>query len=137
MGNLTANMLRGLLAPGRHHDGDGLFLNFTPSGARSWICRIQKNGRRRDIGLGSAKKVSLAQARQRAAEVRVQVEAGIDPVLQRKKAEGIPFARRVLLGRAQSAGSNTEWIDPTIIATITSRWVLREFQTDTRSLPRR
>lgn len=79
--------------PGRHHDGDGLFLNVTPTGARSWICRVQKNGRRRDIGLGSAKKVSLAQARQRAAEVRSQVEAGIDPVLQRKKAEGIPTFR--------------------------------------------
>lgn len=93
MGNLTANMLRGSLEPGRHHDGDGLFLNVTPTGARSWICRIQKNGRRRDIGLGSAKKVSLAQARQRSAEVRSQVEAGIDPVLQRKKAEGIPTFR--------------------------------------------
>jgi integrase len=93
MGNLTANMLRGSLAPGRHHDGDGLFLNVTPTGARSWICRVQKNGRRRDIGLGSAKKVSLAQARQRSAEVRSQVEAGIDPVLQRKKAEGIPTFR--------------------------------------------
>lgn len=93
MGNLTANMLRGSLEPGRHHDGDGLFLNVTPTGARSWICRVQKNGRRRDIGLGSAKKVSLAQARQRSAEVRAQVEAGIDPVLQRKKAEGIPTFR--------------------------------------------
>lgn len=93
MGNLTANMLRGSLEPGRHHDGDGLFLNVTPTGARSWICRVQKNGRRRDIGLGSAKKVSLAQARQRSAEVRSQVEAGIDPVLQRKKAEGIPTFR--------------------------------------------
>lgn len=93
MGNLTASMLRGSLEPGRHHDGDGLFLNVTPTGARSWICRVQKNGRRRDIGLGSAKKVSLAQARQRSAEVRSQVEAGIDPVLQRKKAEGIPTFR--------------------------------------------
>lgn len=93
MGNLTANMLRGSLEPGRHYDGDGLFLNVTPTGARSWICRVQKNGRRRDIGLGSAKKVSLAQARQRSAEVRSQVEAGIDPVLQRKKAEGIPTFR--------------------------------------------
>jgi len=93
MGNLTANMLRGSLEPGRHHDGDGLFLNVTPTGARSWICRVQKNGRRRDIGLGSAKKVSLAQARQRSAEVRAQVEAGIDPVLQRKKAEGVPTFR--------------------------------------------
>ncbi|MFN3468630.1 MAG: Arm DNA-binding domain-containing protein [Novosphingobium sp.] len=66
MGNLTANMLRGSLEPGRHHDGDGLFLNVTPTGARSLICRVQKNGRRRDIGLGSAKKVSLAQSSKRA-----------------------------------------------------------------------
>lgn len=93
MGNLSATMLRSSLGKGRYHDGDGLFLSVTAKGSRSWICRVQKNGRRRDIGLGSAKKVSLAQARQRAVEVRSQVEAGLDPVTERKKADGIPTFR--------------------------------------------
>jgi hypothetical protein len=35
MGNLTANMLRRSLEPGRHHNGDGLSLNVTPTGACS------------------------------------------------------------------------------------------------------
>lgn len=60
MGGLTASAVRGSLEKGRYHDGDGLFLNVTAKGSRSWICRVQKDGCRRDIGLGSAKKVSLA-----------------------------------------------------------------------------
>jgi integrase len=52
--------------------------------------RVQKAGRRRDIGLGSATKVSLSEARRRAELVRSQMEAGLDPVAERKKAGGMP-----------------------------------------------
>lgn len=93
MGKLTAAALRMPLKPGRHGDGDGLFLLVAPGGSRSWVCRVQKDRQRRDIGLGSAKKVSLAQARQLAAEVRSQVQAGVDPVLERRRREGIPAFR--------------------------------------------
>ena len=48
---------------GRHVDGRGLHLKVSKSGARSWVARIQINGVRRDYGLGSAWKVSLAEAR--------------------------------------------------------------------------
>ena len=41
------------------------------------------------IGLGGERKVSLAKARVDAALVCSQVEAGIDPVAERKKAAGI------------------------------------------------
>ena len=40
--------------PGRHVDGRGLCLVVKPSGARTWVLRMQHNGRRRDYGLGSA-----------------------------------------------------------------------------------
>lgn len=49
--------------PGRHVDGRGLHLKVSKSGARSWVARIQINGVRRDYGLGSAWKVTLAEAR--------------------------------------------------------------------------
>jgi integrase len=62
-------------------------------GAASWIVRVQKDGRRRDIGLGSAKKVSLTLARERAAAARTDLEMGIDPVAKRKKESGIPTFR--------------------------------------------
>lgn len=93
MGKLTATAVRAAKEPGRYGDGDGLFLLVGKTGAKSWIVRAQKNGRRRDIGLGSAAKVSLADARRRAEMARVQIEAGIDPVAERKKAAGIPTFR--------------------------------------------
>lgn len=54
------------------------------------MVRVQKNGRRRDIGLGGYPKLSLAKARERASEVRAQVEDGLDPVAERRKASGLP-----------------------------------------------
>lgn len=94
MGKLTATGVKALLSrPGRHGDGDGLFLQATPAGTGSWVLRVQKDGRRRDIGLGSARKVGLALARTRAAEARSQIELGVDPVAQRRKAAGIPTFR--------------------------------------------
>lgn len=93
MGNLTATAVKAAKSAGRYGDGDGLYLVVNKSGARSWVVRCQKDGRRRDIGLGSAKKVSLALARERASQTRSQLEAGIDPVIQKRKAAGIPTFR--------------------------------------------
>jgi len=61
------------------------------------LVRVQKDGSRRDIGLGAASKVTLAQARTKASEVRSQVEAGLDPVAQRRKSAGIPTFREAAL----------------------------------------
>ena len=94
MGSLTVTSIKAKLKkPGRHGDGDGLFLQVGTGGAASWIVRIQKDGRRRDIGLGSAKKVSLTLARERASAARTDLEMGIDPVAKRKKELGIPTFR--------------------------------------------
>ena len=56
--------------PGRHVDGRGLCLLVKDSGARTWVLRMQKDGRRRDYGLGSALDVSLAEARDAASALR-------------------------------------------------------------------
>lgn len=93
MGKLTATAVKATKAAGRFGDGDGLYLVVGESGSRSWMVRVQKDGRRRDIGLGSAKKVSLAIARDRAAIVRSQIEMGIDPIAERRKSAGIPTFR--------------------------------------------
>jgi len=94
MGKLTATGVKALKTAGRYGDGDGLFLIVGVTGSASWMVRAQKNGKRRDIGLGSAKKVTLAIARDRAAAARSLIEAGLDPVAERKKAEGIPTFRQ-------------------------------------------
>ncbi len=90
MGKLSATAVKAAMRPGKLGDGDGLFLVVQPGGTKSWVVRIQKHGNRRDFGLGSASKVSLALARERAREVRTWMELGLDPVFERKKAQGIP-----------------------------------------------
>ena len=75
--------------PGRHADGNGLYLVVDPSGARRWVLRTMVRGRRRDIGLGSARIVSLAEARVQASELRRYARQGIDPVQERDREKRI------------------------------------------------
>lgn len=89
-------------APGYYADGAGLFLQVTEGadgGARrSWLCRCSVNGKRRELGLGSAEQVSLADARKRCAEFRDKAKAGVDPVeqarLEREAKEAAAAAER-------------------------------------------
>ncbi|WP_294333671.1 site-specific integrase [uncultured Sphingomonas sp.] len=95
MGKLTALKIRSLTEPGRYSDGDGLFLEINGKGAASWILRVQNNGRRQDIGLGSSKVVSLKEAREAAFATRQKIAQGIDPVAERKQErQVIPTFRR-------------------------------------------
>lgn len=85
MGRLTALKIRSLAEPRRYADGDGLFLDVTGKAAGRWILRVQSNGRRRELGLGSLKNVSLADARDLAFVMRKKIAQGIDPVAERKQ----------------------------------------------------
>jgi integrase len=75
--------------PGRHADGGGLQLLVKDTGARSWVYRFMLKGKSRDIGLGPAGPggISLADARDLAAALRLKVKAGIDPLAERQRAE--------------------------------------------------
>lgn len=82
MSNLTAQKVKALLEkPGRYSDGNGLILFVRSPGQASWVVRVQHSGKRRDYGIGSAKLYSLAEARQRAWEVRRAIADGRDPRL--------------------------------------------------------
>ena len=76
---LTATQVKGALAPGRHSDGGGLYLNVTKTDARSWLFMFKRSGRRREIGLGSLQAVTLKEARNRAEASRAAVARGDDP----------------------------------------------------------
>ncbi|MBP2227181.1 integrase [Azospirillum agricola] len=82
---LTAVTVRNA-KPGRHADGNGLYLEVDESGARRWLLRIMVQGKRRDIGLGSTSLVSLAEARDTAIAMRKVARAGGDPLAERQKA---------------------------------------------------
>lgn len=65
----------------------GLYLQITPTGARSWILRTTIGAKRRDIGLGGFPDVGPAAARERAREAKEKVWRGIDPIEERKAAK--------------------------------------------------
>ncbi len=86
MGKLSAAAVKALGKPGRHGDGDGLYLSVAPAGTKAWVQRIVVHGRRRDIGLGPYPTVSLARAREIAHDNRSAVAAGRDPVAEKREA---------------------------------------------------
>lgn len=87
---LTEQAIKSISAPGLHADGDGLFLQIGASGARSWIFRFSIHGKARDMGLGSARTVTLADARAKAADQRFIRNKGLDPIEFRKAAKETP-----------------------------------------------
>ena len=101
MGKLTANEVKAALTkPGNYGDGNGLFLKVSRTGGASWLLRVQHDGKRRDIGLGSAKLVTLAAARAKAAEARKATrEDGRDLVAEKRKAkaESVTFREAALV----------------------------------------
>lgn len=89
---LSARTVSTLNMPGRHADGDGLYLVVDKGGAKRWIFLFRWRGpshgagagKLREMGLGGANVVTLAQARNLAAKARADVKAGIDPIAAKK-----------------------------------------------------
>ncbi|XKF14308.1 integrase arm-type DNA-binding domain-containing protein [Halomonas sp. BLK-85] len=96
---LTALEVKRLTQRGLHAAGEvpGLYLQVAKNGTRSWVLRyttgetrLSATGKpfkvRRDMGLGSYPAVTLAQARDKARTIRDKLDAGIDPITERKAA---------------------------------------------------
>ena len=81
MARFTATVTK----PGRHGNGNGLYLVVKPSGAKSWVLRTVVRGRRCDIGLGGYPLVSLAEARAAAFDGRKLARAGGDPLALKRR----------------------------------------------------
>jgi integrase len=86
---LTALQVKNLKAPGRYFDSGGLVLQISSTGARSWLFRYKRGNRKshREMGLGSLRDVSLAEARDKALELRKQLDKGLDPIVTRREAQ--------------------------------------------------
>lgn len=86
---LSAAFVRTVTDPGKYFDGHGLFLRVEPNGAKRWVQRIVIRGKRREIGLGSAALVSLAEARQEALDNRRVARSGGDPLAAKREAAAV------------------------------------------------
>jgi integrase len=90
---LSARTIETNKEPGMHLDGRGLYLCVQNNGSsKSWVFRFQLNGKRREMGIGSATTVSGPEARLAAEEIRKLVSQGIDPIEQRKAEQAAKIA---------------------------------------------
>jgi integrase len=69
-----------LKAPGKYHDGHGLYLYVSPARIKSWTFRYMIDGRARELGLGPLHSVNLSEARNRARDARQILLDGRDPL---------------------------------------------------------
>ncbi len=76
---------------GFYADGNGLYLKVDKSGAKRWIQRLVIHGKRKDMGLGSATLVSLADAREQARNNRALARSGGDPLAEKRKEQPLTF----------------------------------------------
>ncbi|MGC2320478.1 MAG: Arm DNA-binding domain-containing protein, partial [Bradyrhizobium sp.] len=66
--------------PGKYSDGGNLYLIVSETGARKWVLRFTWRGRAKEMGLGSAVSVPLADAREKAASARRKIAHGLNPI---------------------------------------------------------
>ncbi len=81
---LSAKTVEKMKDPGYHCDGGGLYLQVSATASKSWIFHYTRHGKSREMGLGSERDVSLAEARTKAADARRQLAGGIDPLAARE-----------------------------------------------------
>lgn len=94
LNKLTARTAVAAKKPGRYGDGGGLWLDVSPAGNRAWAFRYRLAGRSREMGLGKLDAVTLAEARDAAADARKLLHAGADPLEQRDAARAAAKAAK-------------------------------------------
>jgi integrase len=75
---------------GKYSDGGNLYLIVSRSGSRKWVLRFTWRGKPKEMGLGGANTVSLAEAREKAFQARQRISRGINPISERRRNNGIP-----------------------------------------------
>ncbi len=97
---LSARSVTTLSKPGRHGDGNGLYLAIDPSGARRWLFLFRWGGKLKEMGLGGVAAVSLSDARAKAGEARRLLDAGTNPIEAKRAAEAAKGAAQTFGGFA-------------------------------------
>lgn len=87
---LTVQGILRLNSPGRFADGGGLYVCVRPAARngvrRTWAFRYMVAGRATELGMGPVALLSLADAREEAAEYRKALRLGIDPLRRKRDA---------------------------------------------------
>jgi integrase len=89
---LTVKAVERIREAGRYLDADGLYLQVSDTGAKSWLLRYALNKRERWMGLGSCKNFTLDEARERARRQRQLLTDGKDPLDEKRAARAAQAA---------------------------------------------
>ncbi|QEE09440.1 prophage integrase IntA [Bartonella kosoyi] len=112
------------LGVGKYNDGAGLLLHKRKDGGVQWILRYTLHGRRREMGLGALRDVSLKQARELATGWRSVLREGRDPIKEREKQKreaisNLHYLKDIALETFESRkaelkgdGKNGNWFSP-------------------------
>ena len=110
------------LGPGKHNDGQNLWLHKRTREQGKWFVRLVVAGKRREMGLGPWPDVTLAEARERAAAARKMLRAGKDPIEERSKlkhrpqrvtvAEAIDGCFKARQAELKNDGKAGNWLSP-------------------------
>ena len=110
---LNVKAIERIKEPGKYGDGRNLYLNVGPGGGKSWLFIYRRLGKDRMRGLGPYPRVSLDEARRKAAEYRALLMDGVEPPKGReavkKKDEGRTFEQ---INERYLAEHKDSWRDP-------------------------
>ncbi|MGV1017568.1 MAG: tyrosine-type recombinase/integrase [Fluviibacter phosphoraccumulans] len=81
---LNPQKIKALNEAGYYLDGAGLYLQVSKAGSKSWIFKYTRNGKTREMGLGSLLALPPDAARRLADEARTVIASGVDPLEKRK-----------------------------------------------------
>jgi hypothetical protein len=94
MNRLSARRVETMREPGRHADGGGLYVSISTNGGRRWVFFYKWRGKQTEMGLRSARDVSLARARVLAGEARALIASGTNPLDAKRQSQVQVITRR-------------------------------------------
>lgn len=86
LSNMTCHTAKPKTKPYKLADGEGLYLEVTPSGTKFWRLKYRLHGKEKRISIGAYPGISIADARKAKEELKRDIKIGIDPVLKRLQA---------------------------------------------------
>ncbi|RDB07827.1 tyrosine-type recombinase/integrase [Runella aurantiaca] len=86
LSNMACQAAKPKIKPYKMADGEGLYLEVTPSGTKYWRLKYRLHGREKRISIGAYPTVSIADARKAKDELKKEISTGTDPVLKRLQA---------------------------------------------------
>ena len=145
MPKLTARTIRKIKPPAAGHGArdmpdmlmPGLYLTVQPSGVSSWCVRYRLGGKQRRYTLGRSTTLNVDKARKRAQAILLQVEAGIDPQIEKaakrkgEVADAFPvmaerFIENYSIGKRGTAQpKNRSWLTQARLLGLECNWQAR------------